>query len=149
MDEQTAKAAALLELTVDITQIDKATGRIKQVTSDRFWRLGLYFDADTIAVPGKFDDAIHRFDLSDNGCRLVEERERAIPAAPKVAEVKAECARRLAFTDWYITRAADPSDGRSMPDDIAERRTALRAACAALIATDPIPADYTDSKYWV
>ena len=47
MDAQTAQAAALLELTIDITQIDKATGRIKQVTSDRYWRIGLYFDADT------------------------------------------------------------------------------------------------------
>lgn len=147
MDAQTAQAAAMLELTVDITQIDRATGRIKQVTSDRVWRLGLYSDEETIAVLGKFDDAIYRFDPANNYA-LIEEPERAVPQPPKVAEVKGECARRLAFTDWYVTRAADPSDGRPMPDDVAERRTAIRAACERLIAMNPIPLDYTDSKYW-
>jgi hypothetical protein len=32
----------------------------------------------------------------------------------------------LAETDWYVTRAADPSDGRAMPEDVAAGRAAAR-----------------------
>lgn len=147
MDMQVAQAAGLLEQTFDITLIDRATGRIKQLTADRLWRLGLYSDAETLAVLGKFDETIHRFDPANN-YRLIEEPERAEPKPPKVAEVRAECARRLAFTDWMITRAADPADGRPVPDDVVERRKTIKASCERLIGMTPIPINYTDSEFW-
>lgn len=71
------------------------------------------------------------------------------PKRPTVAEIKAEAARRLAATDWYIVRAADPSGGAPIPDEILAQRAAIRAACEALEAMAPrYPHDFTDDRHW-
>lgn len=68
--------------------------------------------------------------------------------APTTADIKAEAARRLRLTDWYVIRAADPSDGTPVPADIQTQRDAIRTASDALEAMDPIPSDYADDRHW-
>lgn len=40
---------------------------------------------------------------------------------------RAAAAAELAATDWYVTRASDPSDGRAIPAEVLERRRTARA----------------------
>lgn len=65
-----------------------------------------------------------------------------------VADIKAEQARRLRYTDWAVTRAADPTDGRPIPEGIVQQRTAIREAAQRLERLREIPPDYRDEKYW-
>lgn len=43
---------------------------------------------------------------------------------------KEDCNHLLTPTDWYVTRAADPADGRPVPADVVERRMAIKSACS-------------------
>ncbi len=70
------------------------------------------------------------------------------PTLPTVGAVKAEAARRLSVTDWYITRAMDPSDGREVPAEVLAQRSAIRAASDEIEALEPIPADFADDVRW-
>lgn len=63
-------------------------------------------------------------------------------------DVKREQRRRLTYTDSYITRAADPTDGRPIPADVLAQRKAIREAAARIEAMDPIPPDYRDERHW-
>lgn len=65
-----------------------------------------------------------------------------------VEQIKAEAARRLRSTDWMVTRAADPSDGRPMPEAVVEMRQRIKRAGESLEGLSKIPADYRDDKYW-
>ena len=47
-----------------------------------------------------------------------------------ILEVNCYCAASLKVTDWYVTRAADPSSGKAVPDDIKTERTAFRTKAA-------------------
>lgn len=68
------------------------------------------------------------------------------PAPPTIDDLKAEAGRRLAPTDWYVVRQADPSDSTPVPDVILTYRAAVRAAAAALEQT--LPMDYRDDAHW-
>ena len=70
------------------------------------------------------------------------------PPAVTARQVRDEAARRLGSTDWYVVRAADPTSGEPVPQAVVDARTAIRAACDALLALDPIPADYTEDARW-
>lgn len=48
------------------------------------------------------------------------------PEGDRAEEERAEAMACLAATDWYVTRAADPSDGRPVPDDVIARRRGAR-----------------------
>jgi hypothetical protein len=65
-----------------------------------------------------------------------------------VADVKRWAGKLLSYTDWMITRAADPGDGTPVPAEVLERRATIRARSAVIEAMSPIPADYRDKKYW-
>ena len=72
-----------------------------------------------------------------------------VPPAPVTAgQVREEAARRLGPTDWYVVRSADPTSGQPVPPAVLEQRVAIRAACDALLAEDPIPADFADDEWW-
>ncbi|MGX1100262.1 hypothetical protein [Amorphus sp. MBR-141] len=73
-----------------------------------------------------------------------------VPPQPTVTanHVREEARRRLALTDWYVTRAADPSDGTPVPPEILAHRSAIRTACDAVLAEDPIPVDFADDDRW-
>ena len=90
-------------------------------------------------------------DFRDGGWRLVdgwpEPFNRPLPPVT-IAMVKDEQARLLRYSDWAITRAADPTDGTPIPPSIIAERSAIRAGAERLEAMDPIPADYRDPKYW-
>lgn len=73
-------------------------------------------------------------------------RREAVAVTP--AMVNAEQARRLRYTDGYVTRAADPSDGRPVPEWVSAQRKAIRRAARRLEALDPIPPDYRADAYW-
>jgi MoxR-like ATPase len=47
--------------------------------------------------------------------------------AERREEACAEALAELAVTDWYVIRAADPSDGLPIPEDVIARRRAARA----------------------
>ena len=68
------------------------------------------------------------------------------PELPTIAEVKAEAARRLAPTDWYVIRAAE--GGTPVPSDVLAYRAAVRAASNDIEAMEPIPADLANDSYW-
>jgi hypothetical protein len=67
--------------------------------------------------------------------------------AKRVGYVKAEAARRLSATDWYVVRAME-QHGKQVPKEIEAHRAAIRAASDALEAMKPVPADYPADKYW-
>lgn len=74
-----------------------------------------------------------------------------VPPSPEpvtVEMVKREAGRRLKYTDWYVTRAADPTDGRPVPESVLAERAALRAAAERLEAMVPIPPDYRSEEHW-
>lgn len=68
------------------------------------------------------------------------------PAPATVADVKAEAARRLYSTDWYVIRAAE--GGAAVPETVTAYRAAVRAASGEIEALDPIPEDYYDDSRW-
>lgn len=68
------------------------------------------------------------------------------PQAPNVAQVKAEAARRLAPTDWYVIRAAE--GGTAAPANVLAYRAAVRDASNNIEVMDPIPRDFADDSYW-
>lgn len=71
------------------------------------------------------------------------------PVVPlTVEQIKAEAARRLRSTDWMVTRATDPSDGRPMPEAVVEQRRRIKQASESLEGLSKIPPDYRDDKYW-
>jgi len=70
------------------------------------------------------------------------------PAPVTADRVRQEAARRLGPTDWYVVRAADPTSGGRVPQAVIDARTAIRAACDALLALDPIPADFAEDCRW-
>jgi hypothetical protein len=72
-----------------------------------------------------------------------------VATAVSIHDVKVEQARRLSLTDGYVTRAADPTDGRPVPDDILAQRAAIRLAATALEAMTPIPGDYRADHHWL
>jgi hypothetical protein len=61
-------------------------------------------------------------------------------------EVKAFAGRLLSYTDWVVVKALDT--GEPPNPDIIAKRAAIRAASDAIEAMDPIPADFTEPKYW-
>lgn len=61
-------------------------------------------------------------------------------------EVKAHAGRLLSYTDWVVVRELDT--GSPADPAILDKRQAIRAASNAIEAMDPIPADFTDPKYW-
>jgi hypothetical protein len=72
-----------------------------------------------------------------------------IPPPPvTIADVKREAGRLLKYTDWYVTRAADPADGTPIPNAVIAERQAIRDGAHRLEAMVPIPPDYRDPKYW-
>lgn len=62
------------------------------------------------------------------------------------AEVKAHAGRLLSYTDWVVVKALDT--GEPADPEIVANRQAIRDASNALEAMSPIPADFTDPKYW-
>lgn len=70
------------------------------------------------------------------------------PPPVTINDVKLEQARRLRYTDGYITRAADPTDARPIPEAVIAERQAIRDGAHRLEAMVPIPPDYRDPKYW-
>ncbi len=88
----------------------------------------------------------------EKGSRILSDRiERFVPEEPPVtvSMIKDEQGRRLRYTDWYVTRAADPTDARPVPIEIVAEREAIRAAAHRLEAMNPIPQDYREPKYWL
>jgi hypothetical protein len=61
-------------------------------------------------------------------------------------EVKAHAGRLLSYSDWVVVRAMDT--GEAADPAIIATRQAIRDASNALEAMEPIPADFTDPKYW-
>lgn len=61
-------------------------------------------------------------------------------------EVKAHAGRLLRYTDWVIVKAFDT--GEAADPEIVANRQAIRDASNRLEAISPIPADFTDPKYW-
>lgn len=61
-------------------------------------------------------------------------------------EVKAHAGRLLSYTDWVVVKALDT--GEPADPAIIAKRAAIRAASDAIEAMSPIPADFTDQKYW-
>lgn len=62
--------------------------------------------------------------------------------------VEAEADRRLSRTDWMITRAADPTSSKPVPEAILNERATIRAAFARIATMDPIPDGFRDDAYW-
>jgi hypothetical protein len=106
--------------------------------------------ADAVIQAGDGQDVLLGQALAP-GSRILDDGSVEAPAPPQppsVHQVRAECAKRLSYTDWYVTRASDPSDGREMPDKVRAERAAIKAACDRLLSSTPIPVDYRDPKYW-
>lgn len=61
-------------------------------------------------------------------------------------EVKAWAGRLLSYTDWVVVKALDT--GALADPLILAKRQAIREASNTIEAMDPIPADFTDPKYW-
>lgn len=62
-----------------------------------------------------------------NWTQRESEADRVKRAADDVRKAKRAAARQyLADTDWYITRALDPSDGRPVPEDVLTARAQAR-----------------------
>lgn len=61
-------------------------------------------------------------------------------------EVKAHAGRLLSYTDWVVVKALDT--GEPADPAILAKRQAIRDASNAIEAMEPIPADFTDPKYW-
>jgi hypothetical protein len=61
-------------------------------------------------------------------------------------EVKAHAGRLLSYTDWVVVKAIDT--GESADPNIIAKRQAIREASDAIESMEPIPADFTDPKYW-
>lgn len=62
------------------------------------------------------------------------------------AQVKAHAGRLLSYTDWVVVKALDT--GEPADPAVIAKRHAVRAASNQIEAMDPIPADFTDPKYW-
>ncbi|WP_298618674.1 hypothetical protein [uncultured Zoogloea sp.] len=48
------------------------------------------------------------------------------PEGERREDARALARAYLDATDWYVTRAVDPSDGRPLPEDVIDRRRAAR-----------------------
>lgn len=70
----------------------------------------------------------------------------AVAVVVTPGQVKAHAGRILSYSDWYVTR--DLEGGGSVPDAMLAYRQAVRDASNAIEAMEPIPADFTDPKYW-
>lgn len=69
---------------------------------------------------------------------------------PHLGDVDSEQNRRLAITDYYVSRSVDPSSEQSLPDEIILARRTARAGGAYLRSLAPnIPLDFRDDKYWL
>lgn len=70
------------------------------------------------------------------------------PPAVTADQVKAEAGRRieLVMPAWMVARHV--SGGKPIPPEVADAAEAIRSASGTLEAMEPIPADYTDDKWW-
>lgn len=61
---------------------------------------------------------------------------------PTPSEIKIEASRRLARTDWYVTRHMET--GEPIPEEVLAERAHIRS-----VTDQELPIDYREDKWWI